>query len=39
MKPAGLDELFRVNFASPATATKQNGQLVTNGDVKSFVVR
>lgn len=36
---AGVDELFQVNFASPATAAKQNGPLVTNGDVKNFAAR
>lgn len=35
----GVDELFRVNFASPTTATKQSGALVTNGAVQSFAVR
>lgn len=36
---AGVDELFQVNFATPATAVKQNGALVTNGNVKNFAVR
>lgn len=36
---AGVDELFQVNFATPATATKLSGPLVTNGDVKNFVAR
>jgi hypothetical protein len=36
---AGVDELFQVSFAAPATATQQNGPLVTNGDVKNFAAR
>lgn len=34
-----VGELFRVDFATPALATKQNGPLVSNGDVKDFAVR
>lgn len=32
-------ELFQVNFATPATATRQNGPLVTNGSVTGFAAR